>query len=93
MQSFLVERYLPGVSETELRVALKRVQAACEELARSGVPARYVTSLFLPAEETCFCRIDSDSAETAARVNELGGLPFARITPAVAISPDGSAER
>ena len=87
MNSYLVERYLPGVSEPDLRAGLDRLRDACEKLASGGSTARYVGSIFLPQEETCFCRVDSDSAETAVRANQLAQLPFARITPAVAIVP------
>ena len=60
MNSYLVERYLPGFSEADLRAALERVQAACAELSAAGMPIRYGGSLFLALEETCFCRFDSD---------------------------------
>jgi hypothetical protein len=87
MNSYLVERYLPGVSEAELRVALSRLEEACAELSASGDPVRYVGSMFLPEEETCFCRLDGDSPGTAAKANEIAQLPFARITAGLAITP------
>ena len=87
MNSYLVERYLPGVSEAELRIALDRLHEACTELSARGNPVRYVGSMFLPEEETCFCRIDGDSPGTAAKANEIAQLPFARITSGLAITP------
>lgn len=93
MNSYLVERYLPGLSETEVRRGLERAQAACADLAAAGTAIRYVWSIFLPLEEACFCRFDSEHAETVAQANERAQVPFARITLGVAISPAGTATR
>jgi hypothetical protein len=87
MHSYLVERYLPGLSEAELRSALGRLHAACEQLSASGAEVRYRGSMFLPLEETCFCWFDSDRRETAAEANELAGMPFARITEGTVMMP------
>ena len=88
MHAYLVERYIPGLSEAELRSGLKRVQAACDEASAQGNQIRYRGSMFLALEETCFCWFDSDRREMAAKVNELAQMPFARITDAVVILPD-----
>jgi hypothetical protein len=88
VNSYLVERYLPGFSEADLRAALERVQTACAELSAAGTPIRYGGSLFLALEETCFCRFDSERAETAAEANERAQFPFARITPTIVIVPE-----
>ncbi len=87
MNSYLVERYLPGLAEADLRVALGRVQAVCAELSAAGTPIRYGGSTFLALEETCFCRFDTERAETAAQANERARFPFARITEAIVIEP------
>ncbi len=89
MNSYLVERYLPGLSERQVRTALQRVQRACDELAAAGTPIRYLGSILLPVEGACFCRFDSDRPETVADANEQAQLAFARITVGLAISPQG----
>lgn len=91
MNSYLVERYLPGFSEADLRAALERVQAVCAELSAAGTPIRYGGSTFLALEETCFCRFDTQSAKTAAEANEQAQFSFARITEAIVIEPQGAA--
>lgn len=88
MSSYLVERYLPGMSEAELRAGLARVDAICVELREAGTDVRYLGSIFLPLEEACFCRFDGDRPEAVAQVNERAQLAFARITAGVAIAPD-----
>ena len=87
MNSYLVERYLPGLSEAEVRAGLARAQSACAELCTAGIEVRYLGSIFLPLEEACFCRFDGDRQEAVAEVNERAQLPFARITAGVAIAP------
>jgi hypothetical protein len=85
--AYLVERYLPGLSEADVRAALRRAEAACAELRSTGTEIRYRGSILLPLEEACFCRFDSDGAEAVTEVNRLAHLAFARITPGIAIEP------
>ncbi len=87
MNSYLVERYLPGLAEAEVRTGLERARVACEELSLAGTAIRYRGSLFLPLEEACFCRFDSENVDAVAEVNERARVPYARITLGVAISP------
>jgi len=87
VNAYLVERYLPGLSEADVRAALSRAEAACAELRSAGTEIRYRGSLFLPLEEACFCHCDSERADAVTEVNQRAHLAFARITPAVAIEP------
>jgi Protein of unknown function (DUF4242) len=87
VNAYLVERYLPGLSEADVRVGLSRAEAACAELRAAGTEIRYRGSIFLALEEACFCRFDSDRAEAVAEVNQLAELAFARISPGIAIEP------
>jgi Nickel responsive protein SCO4226-like len=88
MNSYLVERYLPGLSEAEVRSGLARANAACAELRAAGTEIHYRGSIFLPLEEACFCRFDGDRPEAVEQVNQQAELAFARITAGVAIAPD-----
>lgn len=85
MHAYLVERYLPGVSEADLRAGLRRADAACAELRAAGTEIRYRGSIFLALEEACFCRFDSDRTEAVTEVNHRAELAFARISPGIAI--------
>jgi Nickel responsive protein SCO4226-like len=87
MHAYLVERYLPGLSEADVRAALSRAEAACAELRAAGTEIRYRGSIFLALEEACFCRFDSDRAEAVTEVNHRAHLAFARISPGIAIEP------
>ena len=84
---YLVERYLPGRSEADVRAALSRAEVACAELRAAGTEIHYRGSIFLAVEEACFCRFDSDRPEAVTEVNRRAQLAFARITPGIAIEP------
>src|SRR5947209_12898634 len=93
MNSYLVERYLPGCSEADVRSALVRAQAACAELRWMGSEIRYLGSIFLALEEACFCRFDSERPETIVEVNQRAQFAFTRITPGAAIAPESQFAR
>ena len=87
MHAYLVERYLPGLSEADVRAALRRAEAACADLRAAGTEISYRGSIFLPLEEACFCRFDSDRAEAVTEVNQRAQFAFARISRGIAIEP------
>lgn len=87
VNAYLVERYLPGLSEADVRAAVRRGEAVCAELRAAGTEIHYRGSIFMGLEEACFCRFDSDRAEAVTEVNQRAQFPFARISPAVAIEP------
>lgn len=87
MNAYLVERYLPGLSEADVRAAVRRGEVACAELRAAGTEIHYRGSIFMGLEEACFCRFDSDRVEAVTEVNQRAGFAFARISPGVAIEP------
>jgi hypothetical protein len=87
MNAYLVERYLPGLSEADVRAAVRRGEAACAELRAAGTEIHYRGSIFMSLEEACFCRFDADRVEAVTEVNQKAGFAFARISPAIAIEP------
>ena len=82
MASYVVELYVRA-TPSALEESADRARAAAEELAREGRRIRYVRSIFLPADETCFhlyeaaCEGDVDEASARA------GTAFAQIVAAV----------
>jgi hypothetical protein len=87
MGTYMVERYLPGVTEKELHAAIGRLQAAAAQLQAEGVAIRYLGSTFTPEDQCCFCLFASASPAAVQEANERALFPFARIVPAVCISP------
>jgi Protein of unknown function (DUF4242) len=84
--TYLVERYLPGLSHAELLAAAARVSAAGAELTAEGLPVRYLGSLVVPGEEACFCEFEGPSVEAVELANHRAGVPFARVLPVRRIS-------
>jgi uncharacterized protein DUF4242 len=79
VNKYLVERYLPDVTDGQLDEAGERLAAAADRLAADGLEVRYVGLTFVPEEESCFCRFESADADGVELVCEEAGLPFARI--------------
>ena len=55
MGTYLVERYLPGISERALLAACSRVMAAAAATQAEGLTVQYLGSTFAPGDECCFC--------------------------------------
>jgi hypothetical protein len=79
VKRYIVERYLPGVTVSELDEASARLTATAAELTADGIAVRYLGSTFLPEEESCFCRFESASASEVRRACEQADISFARI--------------
>ncbi len=72
MPTYLVERYLPGRDRAWLEAALARLQQDIGGVA-------YLGSLYVPSDESCFCRFEAADVESVRDANELARVPFARI--------------
>jgi hypothetical protein len=88
MDTYMVERYLPGVGEEELYTAIGRLNAAVAQLRAQGIAVRYLGSTFAPEDQYCFCLFTGPSPAAVQEANERAGFPFARIVPAVHIPPE-----
>jgi hypothetical protein len=83
---YVVERYLPGLSRTDLLPGLARLEPAIEELRVEGPEVRYLGSTIVLEDEACFCEFEGPSAALVAEANRRAGLPFDRIVPALLVS-------
>jgi Nickel responsive protein SCO4226-like len=86
---YVVERYLPGLSRSDLLRGLLRLEQASEE-PESCTAVRYLDSTIVLRDEACFCRFAGPSSTAVAEVNRQAGLPFDRIVPAVTVHPKGA---
>ena len=89
MSSYLLEAYTPA--SALLKDVEARVRSAAAELSESGTPVRYVRSIFVPEDETCFYLYEAASAEDVAKAARRAALPFERVAEAVTRS--GEEER
>jgi hypothetical protein len=80
---YLAELY---VSRSEGGAALSRdaenARRAAEELSRQGVRVRYLDSIYVPEEETCFLLYQADSADAVREAAGRADLPLERVCEA-----------
>ena len=77
MSWFLVEAYAPADrSLTDVEADARR---ATMEMASDGTLVRYLRSILVRADETCFHLFEADSADVVCRVAERAGLHASRV--------------
>jgi hypothetical protein len=92
LMTFLVERYLPGQPNV-LSSAVARVARACADARAGGVAVRYLHSVFVADEDTCFCLFEGPSAEEVRAVNTKGDFAFDRVVAALSLPIPAAADR
>ena len=80
MTGFLVEVYTPEAAT--LAEIQERARKAATELSEAGVPARYVRSIVVPGDETCFHLFEASSVETVHEAARRAGISPQRIVEA-----------
>jgi len=84
---FLVELYLPRSDPSAVAGAVAGARRAAEELTAAGTPVRFVRSIFVPEDETCFQLFEAASAEAVREAADRAELRVDRIS-----RTDGSPE-
>jgi hypothetical protein len=84
---YVVERYLPGLSRSDLLPRLSRLEPVIEELRRDGSLVRYLGSTIVLEDEACFCHFEASSTAAVIEANRRADLSFDRIVPAVLVQP------
>ena len=86
---FLVERYLPAAAAGNLAASVARAAQLCVLSAGSGSASRvqYLHSVYLPAEDTCFCLFRAATAEVIRALNDEASFALDRIAAAVQLYP------
>jgi hypothetical protein len=81
---FLVELYISRTDAAAVERRATRARLAAEQLTREGTPVRYLRSIFVPEDETCFLLCEAASVETVRETARRAALRFERIGEAVA---------
>ena len=87
---FLLELYVSGADPGAVAAATGEAERAAAELAGEGRPLRFVRSIFVPDDETCFLLYEAARVEDVEEAARRASLPFARISRAAA-RPKGEA--
>ncbi|HEX3266824.1 MAG TPA: nickel-binding protein [Gaiellaceae bacterium] len=85
---YVVERYLPGLSRSELLLRLSELEQAPEGLWTQGAGVRYLGSTIVLKDEACYCQFAGPTEAAVAEANRRAGLSFDRIVPAVAVQSE-----
>ncbi|MEX2644917.1 MAG: hypothetical protein WD249_01515 [Gaiellaceae bacterium] len=86
MGFYLVEEYLPGISERELLLTRERLESAVAGLAGSGDSIRYLGTTFIPEQDTSLSQFEAGSRRVVERACRRAGLRSARISEAHALT-------
>jgi uncharacterized protein DUF4242 len=86
---YVVERYLPGLSRSDLLNGLLGLEQGSEKT-EYRTEVRYLDSTIVLRDEACFCRFEGPSSDAVAEANRQAGVPFDRIVPAVTVHPKGA---
>jgi hypothetical protein len=83
MTEFLVEIYVPRNDPETVDHRAQRARRAGEEMTLQGTPVRYLRSLLVPEDETCFLLYEAHSLGNVRAAAERAALAFERISEAV----------
>jgi hypothetical protein len=82
MPTFLVEVYASQQNKAVRAKFEARCRAAAEAASREGSTIRYVRSIFVPKDETCFYLFEGPSADAVREIGERAGLAPLRVVEA-----------
>jgi hypothetical protein len=80
---FLLELYVSRLDGTTVEAGAERARRAAEDLCNEGRPVRYLRSLFVPDEETCFYIYEADSADDVREAARRADLPAQNVVGAI----------
>jgi hypothetical protein len=83
MADFLAEVYTPKLDDAALANLVARLEAAVEATSADGSRVRYLRSIHVPEDETCFHLFESESAEVVWEAGRCAGFVFDRVSAAV----------
>lgn len=86
---FLLELYVPRTDGVAVERSAERSRIAAEELTREGTPVRYLRSIFVPEDETCFFLYEAQSIDVVHEAARRAALTFERAAEAVDTSNGG----
>ncbi len=90
MPEYLVEFYASRSDGAAVERSAERASVHAAELTREGTPVRYVRSIFVPEDETCFLLYEAVSAADVREAACRAGVPFERVAELFGESRGGS---
>jgi len=78
-ETFLMERYWPGVGRADVATAEERLCRAAGDLTRDGIPIRIVSSIWIPADEVVLTLFEAGEEDDVLEVSRRVGYSFDRM--------------
>jgi hypothetical protein len=86
---FLGELYVSRHHAAAVEQSELRVRDAADQLRSEGRPVRFVRTIFIPEDETCFYLFEARSASTVHEVGTRASLHFERVSRSWRRGDDG----
>jgi hypothetical protein len=83
MPEYLLELYVARADAVVVEQGAARVRRAAEQYSREGTPVRYLRSIFVPDDETCFLIFEAPSVEVVREVARRAALSFEHVAAAI----------
>jgi hypothetical protein len=86
MTEFLVELYVSQADPDAVGRDVRRVHRAVVELTAEGTPVTFLSSIFVPADETCFFLFEAGSLDVVQEAARRASLSFEHVAEATSDS-------
>jgi Protein of unknown function (DUF4242) len=83
MAEFLLELYASRTEPNAVEAAAERARQAAEQLSLEGTRVRFLRTMFVPEEETCFYLYEAASAADVREAARRAELPSERVVEAI----------
>ena len=87
VDTFLVERYWPGVTLATFTEAAGRLADSVDRLRREGAAIRTVAATLVTSDEAAYWIVDAPSIDLVEVACEQAGVGAERIVPAIELRP------
>ena len=87
MPNYVIELYGPSSDFASVRSAADRLATGARQLSGEGTRVRYLDTIFLPGDETCFHLLEAGSEADVRAVALRAGIDADRVVPASQIEP------
>ena len=91
LDRYLVELHPPAVGWVELQGVAAQARAAAEQLSVEGTPVRFLRSIFVPEDGSCFFLYEGPSADAVGEAGRRAALAVERVVEAVHVDSEEGA--
>jgi hypothetical protein len=88
MAEFLLEAYVSRTEPEVVEAGAERARHEAEQMSEEGTPVRFLRTIFVPEDETCFYLYRAESAELVREAARRAHLPTERVVEAITKSKE-----